>query len=465
MSDEKNIKQLENSSVSLTLTLPASKIEEDYKKALDKYAKSVQLKGFRKGHVPVAVLESKFGPSLRAESTFDTMEEYLKGEIDKLDAKDKPLPYSTPVLQDEEKLMPFKPNQDITFSVVYDVLPVFDLPKYTGISVTIPQVTVGDDDVLKELDKLREQNAMVIDKKGPSANGDIVNIDYVELDADGAEVPSSSRKDFTFTLGSGYNYYEMDKEVEGMNAGDVKSFEKTYPQDFKTSDLAGMTIKLKVTMKSVKQKEVPVLDDEFAQDVKEEYKSVDDLKKATREKLEAQLKEKLDNEKFGKLEDEIAKGATIALPESMIEFELDRDWKNYVKQTGLSEEQITKFLVMQKQGKVDIMKSWRPEAEKTLKVQLIMEQIKEKENFTVSKEDLDKACDEQLKDVTDAAQKDYYRTMIEDDMKFGKVSQFLESNNKFVQGDTINFNDYMNDIRPEEMKDEVESDTKDEEKK
>jgi trigger factor len=308
----------------------------------------------------------------------------------------------------------------------------------------LPKVTVGDADVTKELDHLREQNAMVVDKKESAENDNIVDIDYVELDDKGAEVASTARKDFTFTVGSGYNYYEIDKDVIGMKAGDEKVIEKTYPKEFKTTDLAGKTIKLKVTMKSVKRRDVPALDDDFAQDVKEEYKTVADLTKATREKLEGELKQKLDDEKFTKLADQLAENVKIALPKSMVDFELERDWKNYTRQSGLSEEQIEKFLSFQKKGKEDLLNEWRPEAEKALKVQLVMDKIKDTEKFEVSKEELDKACEEQMKDVTDENQKTYYRTMIEDDMKFRKVSEFLTKNNTFADGPEKSFDDYMN---------------------
>jgi len=450
MSDEKNIKELENSSVALTLTVASERIEADYKKSMDKYAKSVQLKGFRKGHAPIAVLESKFGPSLRAETTFQTMEDYLKETLEKVEPKYKPLPYSTPELQDEEKLLPFAPNKEVTFSVKYDILPTFELPVYTGLTITVPKVSVSEADVTKEIDKIREQNAMVVDKKGAAAEGNIVNIDYVELDGENNEVASTARKDFTFTLGSGYNFYELDKDLEGLSAGDEKIITKVYDKDSKVAGYAGKTVKIKVNVKSVKTKDIPALDDDFAQDVKEEYKSVADLVKATREKLELSLKERLDDEKFGKIADELTKNVTIALPESMIAFQLDRDWKNNIKQSGVSEEQFMKFLSYQKMTKEDILSKWKPEAEKTLKVQLIMEEIKEKENFAVSKEELDKACDEQLKTVTDEEQKNYYRNMIEDDLKFHKVSEFLEKNNTFVEGEEKSFEVYMNGPAEEE---------------
>lgn len=455
MSDA-NIKKLDHSAVTLTLTLPAAKIEEDYKKTLDKYVKNAQLPGFRKGHVPAAVLERKYGESLRTESTFDTMEAFMKAEIEKLDKKDQPLPYCTPELQDEEKLMPFKPNTDITFTVKYDVQPVFDLPAYTGNSVTIDNVSVSDDDVAKELDKLREQNAMVVDKKdGIAEKGNIVNLDYVELDDKNEPKADTERKDFTFTLGSGYNYYEFDDEIAGMKKDETKIIKKTYPADFKTSALAGKTITLKVTVKSVKVKDVPALDDDFAQDVKAEYKTVADLEKATREKLEGDLKARQSDEKFDKLFDLLLSKTAIDLPQSMMEAELERDWHNYIRQSGLSEDQVLKFLSYQGQDKKSITDSWHKDAEKALKTQLILSSIQEKEKFEVTKDEVDKVASEQLKEVTDANQKAYFRSLIEENLKVEKTSKFLEEKNTFVPGEKKTFDAYMNGTKAEEKAEEA----------
>ena len=128
MITEKSVKELENSQAALTLTIDAASIEDAYTKRIQKYSKDLALPGFRKGHVPASVIERKFGDSIREESTFDAMESALQDAIKELDVKDKPLPFSTPVLQDEDKLLPFKKDSDITFTVVYDVKPVFELP-------------------------------------------------------------------------------------------------------------------------------------------------------------------------------------------------------------------------------------------------------------------------------------------------------------------------------------------------
>jgi len=442
---DKSIKELENSSVALTVTVTADTIENDYKAALQKYASTIQLKGFRKGKAPISVLEGKFGKAIREESTFNTIEEALKEVLEGVEDKYKPLSFSTPELQDEETLLPFKPNADVTFTVKYDVMPTFEMPAYKGLSVSYPKVQVSDEAVNAEIDKLRDQNAMVIDKNDAAAMGDIVTVSYVELDAENNEVPGTERKEFVFTLGSTYNFYQIDGDIVGMKSGEEKTFSKTYADDSTVEGYAGKTITLKVNVESVKFRDVPALDDEFAQDVKEEYKTVADLLKATREKLEKGLEAKLEQAKLNALSDELLKGTNIAVPASMIDLEIEQSWNRYVKQTGLSEEQILQFLQFQQKTKEDVVAPWREAAEKSLRIQLIMEKIKETEQFPLDEEELNKVLAEQLKDITDESQRDYYKTMIEDDMRFQKIAPFLQENNTFTEGEEVAYDVFMSE--------------------
>ncbi|MBI9095719.1 MAG: trigger factor [Sphaerochaeta sp.] len=442
---EKSIKELENSSVALTVTVTADTIEEGYKAALNKYAATVQLKGFRKGKAPLSVMESKFGKDIREESTFNTIKEALEEALAEVEDKNKPLSYSTPELQEEETLLPFKSNSDITFTVKYDVMPVFEMPAYTGLTITVPKVELPEEVVTKEIDKLRDQNAMVIDKDGKAENGDIVTIDYVELDEEGNEVATTARKDFIFTIGSGSNFYEIDEEITGMAVGDEKTITKTYAEDSTVEGYAGKTIKLNVALKALKFRDVPALDDDFAQDIKEEYQTVEDLVKAIRKKLEDALSAKLEQVKINALTEELLKGTTISVPESMIDMEVEQAWKRYVKQTGLTEEQIERVLKYQQQTKEDLTAPWREGAEKTLRIQLIMEQVMEIEKFTADEEELQKVVDEQLADVIDEAQMNYYRTVIEDDLKFHKIAPFLQEKNTFIEGEAVGYSEFMQD--------------------
>lgn len=443
MVTEKTVKELENSQASLTLTVDAASIEKAYAERLAKYAKQIEMPGFRKGHVPTSVIERKYGQGIREESTFDCMEENLKETIETLDAAQKPLPYSTPVLQDEEKLVPFKKDQDITFTVVYDVLPKIELPAYTGLEVTVDECEVTDADIEEEIKTLQEQNAMVVSKKGAAAEGDIVTVNYAELDAEGNVVANTERKDFTFTIGSGYNFYKLDKDIVGMNKGDKKNVEKTYTAEDAVPGYEGKTVTLSVEVTEVKVRELPEVDDDFAQDVKDEYKTVADLKAGLKEKLQKSVEDKAKNDKADAIIKAIAEKCEVAVPASMVDLELEQSWTNFVKQSGLPEEQLMQFFKMQNQTKEAVIEGWREPAKEDIKKQLILDEIKKAQNFEVSQEELDKAAEEQLKSVEDEGTKEYYKNMIKDDMQYSKVVPYLLENNTFKVGKKVGYKEYM----------------------
>ena len=429
---KQSTKALENSQLELTITVDSASLEEAYQNRLKKYQQELQIPGFRKGKTPISVIEKKYGDSIREESTFASLENALEEAYKSMDEREKPLPYSTPVLQDEESLIPFKKGEDVTFSVHYDVRPSFDVENYKGREIEVESVEVTDADVDAEIQKLRDQNAIVKTKEGALEKGDIATIDYVELDEDGNEKSSTERKGFTFTLGTGYNYYMIDEDIVGMKKGDERVIEKTYKED-ETSPLAGKSVKLRVKVNEVKLRELPELDDDFAQDVKEEYKSVADLKKATKEKLEKEVEDALKNIKMNSLMDKLVEETKFSVPESMIKTQLEQAWRNFIQQSGLDEKTFNKFMEMQSQSKDQILQEWRPSAEKELREQLILDAIKDKENFALDDEEYKKACDEQLKNIPEE-NKEFYKEMIKDDMQFAKVVPFLLENNTFKPG-------------------------------
>ena len=442
MITEKSVKELENSQAALTLTLDAASIEEAYSKRIQKYAKELTIPGFRKGKVPASVIERKFGDQIREESTFDTMEEALKEAYASLDKKDMPLVFSTPVLQDEEKLLPFKKDSDITFTVVYDVMPRFELPQYTGLEVDVPSIEITDADIDKEIERYREQNAIVRTKDGAAASGDVVTIDYAELDADGNDIASSKRDGFTFTLGSGYNFYKLDSDIEGMKAGDEKKVTKTYTEEDNVPGYAGKTVTLRVKLDTLKSRELPAVDDDFAQDIKDEYKTVADLRAGIKEKFEKTASDAITREKEDAIMKKLAGEADFVIPESMIKAELDSRWRNFVRQMGVSEEQVEKFMQMQGSTKEAIQNEWRDDAISTIRTQLIMDKIREKENFEISDEELNAECEKQLKNVPDS-EKDSYKDMIKDEMQFAKVLPFLLEKNTFKDGEKKSYSEYL----------------------
>lgn len=421
---EKSVKELENSQIALTITVDAASIEKAYQERLKKYAANLQVDGFRKGKVPSSIVERKYGEGIREEATFDCMENTLQDVLKDIEDDKKPLPYSTPVLQDEEKLLPFKKDENITFTVHYDVMPKFELPSYTGLSVEVKSKSVSDEDVKAEIEKLREQNSLVVAKDGEAAKDDIATVDYVELDEEGKEIENTKREDFTFTIGSGYNFYKIDDDVIGMKSGDEKVIEK---------DVDDRHVKLSVKLTNLKMRELPEVDDDFAQDVKEEYKTVADMENGIRKNLEEKAEEENKNAKAEAIIEKLIEESTISVPESMVNFQLEQNWKNFVQNSGLPEQQLMGFFKMQNQTKESIMETWKEPAIKDLKGQLILEAIKNKENFALNEEEFNKECEEQLKNIEDENTKEYYKNMLKDEKQFAMVIPFLLEKNTFTE--------------------------------
>ncbi len=442
MITEKSVKELENSQAALTLTLDAASIEEAYGKRLQKYAKDLTIPGFRKGKAPASVIERKFGDQIREESTFDAMDEALREAISSLDKKDAPIVFSQPVLQDEEKLLPFKKDSDITFTVVYDIMPRFDLPQYTGLEVEVPSIEITDADIDKEIERLRDQNAIVRKKDGEAANGDIATVDYVELDENGSEIAHTERKCFTFTLGSGYNFYKIDNDIIGMKAGDEKTVTKTYTEEDNVPGYAGKTITLRIKLDTIKSRELPEVDDDLAQDIKEEYKTVADLRAGIKADFQKRADEVSKSEKENAIVKKILSSLSFPLPESMVKAELENRWRGFMRQTGLNEEQMKTFMNMQGSDENSIMEQWRPDAEEIIREQLLLDAIREKENFSVTDEELNAEAEKQLANVPES-EKESYKDMIKNEMQFSKVIPYLLENNTFKEGEKKSYSEYM----------------------
>ena len=439
---DKNVKELEGSRAELTITIDSASIEKDYSEKLAKYAKEVQIDGFRKGKVPVSVLERKFGDAIREESTFKTMEEGLEEALKDIPEDQKPIAFSTPELQNEESLLPFKKGEDITFSVIYDIYPKFDLPQYTGLTAEVPAVEITDKDIDDKIEELRDRNAIVRTKDGKAADGDIVTVSYAELDDEGKKKADTERTDFTFTLGSGYNFYRIDSDVAGMSKGETKTVEKSYTEEDHVPGYAGKTIKLEITLSEVKTRELPAVDDEFAEDVKDDYKTVADLRAGIKADFENEVSQRLEHIKEDSIVSKIASETDFALPRSMVEAQLEQRYRQFSSQSGMKPEFVEKMLKMQNMTKEDLLETWRADTEKMIREQIILDAIMKKEDFPVDEEELQKRCDESLQNVPEA-DRESYKGMIKDEMQFAKVLPFLLEKNSFTEGKKLSYSEFL----------------------
>lgn len=452
----KEISKLENSAVKLTATIAKEDVVSGYNKNISKYAKNVQLPGFRKGHVPVKVLEQKYGDSLKQEVLANLIDESLNQIFAEEESKDiRPLPYTQPRL-DGDKLPEFSTDKDLTFSVVYDVFPSVEVKDFSKIEVKEPQVEISEKELNEELKAIQERNAVVIDKKEgePVEKDNIVTIDYKELDDSGAAIPGSEREGFVFTVGTGENIYKIDDEIVGMKKDETKEISKTYDAKEENKDLAGKTKKISVTVKAIKLRNLPALDDELAQDVSEKYKTLDDLKKDISKGLESAKNRKIAELKSQSLLEQLVEKNPIVLPKSMIQAEMESRWRMMAQQFQTTPEQLEKMISASGQSKENMLTQWTGDAEKMLKSRLIVDALIREKNIAVTPEEVEaefaKIADESGSTIEEV--KEHYKDArakeyIIDEIKENKLYDELYKQVKVSKGDKVKFADLFKNNR------------------
>lgn len=437
----KKIEKLENSSVKLTVTIGKADVAASYNDVVAKYAKNIQIPGFRKGKVPVSVLERKYGDALKNDAVSEIVEKALGDIFDELDKEksdDRPLPYSQPTIDDIPLL---DTTKDLTFAVKYDVFPKVEVKNFDGIEIKVPEVKITDDDLKEELEAIRQRNAMVLDKKDDEAvaKDDIVTVNYSELDDKDAVIAGSERQDFVFTVGTEQNIYKFDNEIIGIKKGETKVV---------TKEVDGENKKVSVTVTAVKVRNVPELDDELAQDVSDKYNNLEDMKNDIKKNLETALENKLKEIKANSLLEQLVEKNPVELPASMVRAELDSRFRMMAQQFQTTTEQLEKMLTAAGQKKEDMLTQWTGDAEKMLKSRIIVESLLKEKDISVTAEEIEAeyekiaagagvSVEEVKKHYEDPRSKEY----LEDEAKEQKLYTMLFDQVKVSKGDKKTFAD------------------------
>ena len=444
----KEFKNLEKSAVELTVTIAKKDVAEIYENTLKNYVKNAQIPGFRKGHVPANVLERKYGDSIKAD-TLGTLIDQSFDEIFKEETENRPLPYAQPTM---EKAPELDMTKDLTYTVKYDVFPKVEVKDFAGVNIKEPQVTITDDDLSDELKTIQERNATVTEKKdGVVEKDNIVTINYVEVGEDGKEIADTKREDYVFTVGSGENLYKIDDEVVGMKKDETKEITKEYKKDFENSDLAGKTVKLNVTVKAVKIRDIPALDDDFAQDVNDKYKTLQDMKDDLKKNMELAVSRRVKEMKNNSLLEQLVEKNKFDIPASMLAAELDGRWRMMAQQFQTTPEQLDKMITASGQSKEAMLNEWTGDSEKMLKSRIIVDSLIRARNISVTPEEIEEqykriadeggmTVEEVKKHYEDPRSKEY----LIDDTKENKLYDQLYKEVKVSKGDKISFKDLFN---------------------
>ena len=444
----KEITKLEHSAAKLTVTVAKEDVANGYKTTLGKYVKQVQIPGFRKGHVPASVLERKYGEQIKMEAAGDLIDSVLN-EIfqDEKELSNRPLPYAQPKM---DEMPAFDTAKEFTFTVTYDVFPSVEVKDFNGISVKEPQVSVGDAEVEEELKGIQERNAAVIDKKEDekAEKDNIVTIDIEEIGEDGKVVEGTKREGFTFTLGTAENVYKIDDDIIGMKANETKEITKKYAKTDADKNLAGTTKKYSVTVKQIKVRKLPELDDELAQDVSDKYKTLADLKADILKNLNIAKDRKIKEIKVNSLLEQLIEKNPIEIPASMLQAELNGRWGQMAQQFQTTPEDLERMVVASGQKKEDMLAQWTGDAEKMLKSRIIVDSLLKSKNISVTPEEVEEAY-QKLADSNGVSVEDVKKHYADprakewfiDDVKEQKLYDDIFAQIKVAKGDKTSFAD------------------------
>ena len=377
-----NVKSTERNGNEVTVVVEIDKerMESGVNKAYMKARKNIQIPGFRKGKAPRKMIEAMYGAHVFYE---DGLEEIFPEVYDFAIANQEGFKaVGRPSLTD----MQISEDNIVTLTLTTEVYPEVTLGQYKGLEVEKAEVTVSDAQVQAELDRMAQNVASTETVERAAEMGDTANIDFEGFD-NGVPFEGGKGENFDLKLGSGQFVPGFEEQIVGMNAGEEKDINITFPEDYH-KDLAGKPVVFHVKLNKVTVTNVPEQDDEFAKDVSE-FDTLEELKADIRAKALEQAQKQADSAFENAAVEKAAENTTVDMPKALVEAELDTQMERFAYQlqmSGYSMEQYAKMMG----GDVSTMRNaFRPAAEKQAKISVTLEKIVEAEGITVTDEEIE----------------------------------------------------------------------------
>ncbi|MBQ3783982.1 MAG: trigger factor [Lachnospiraceae bacterium] len=401
------VEKLEKNMAKLTIETSAEEFEKAIEKAYQKNKGKMSVQGFRKGKAPRKLIEKMYGKNVFWEEAANIIipEAYSKA-VDECDLEI--------VSQPSVDVTQIEAGKPFIFTAEVATKPEVKLGAYKGVEVEKSDVAVTDEEVTAEIDRVREQNARTITVEDRAVQDkDQAVIDF-EGFVDGVAFEGGKGTDYPLTIGSHSFIDTFEDQLIGKNIGDEVEVNVTFPEDYQSADLAGKAAMFKVKIKEIKAKELPELDDDFAQDVSD-CDTVDAYKEQVKNDL---TKKKEDAAKAAKEEavvDKIIEEAEMDIPDPMVDTQVRQmaeDFARRIRMQGLSIEQYFQFTGMTPEAFLEQMK---PQALKRIQSRLVLEAVVASEKIEVSDADIE----EELKKMAEAynMELDKVKEMITDDQK------------------------------------------------
>jgi len=362
----------------IEVEIPAEEVSRETETLIQKYQKLARLPGFRRGHVPASIIRQRFSQDIQNDVVDALVPRYFRKETEKRGL----VPVSQPRVSD----LHFHEGQPLRFKASFEVLPQVKVEGYKELRAEKPAITVTDEEVEQSLKNVQEQHATFASIEGRAlADGDFaqVSLDGSPKDGEGKPVHMD---DILVEIGGKNTMPEFSENLRGISAGEARTFDVGYPEDFSDKRLAGKTLAYTVKVHGIKQKSLPELNDQFAKELGE-FANLDEVRQRIREGMLAERKHAAEREAKDKLMAELVKRNHLEVPEALIERQVDLRLERGLRALAA---QGMKQQDMKKMDFNRLRAGQRDQAEQEVKASLLLEKIADEEQIAVTDEEIDR---------------------------------------------------------------------------
>jgi trigger factor len=369
------VEQLSPTRVRINVEVPFTELQPDFDRAYKELAKQVRLPGFRPGKAPAKLLEARVG---REAMLDQVVNEALPSRYGQAVTESDVRPLGQPDIQVTKK----EYGQELVFTAEVDVRPEIALPDLSALKITVDPIKVSDEDVDAELQSLRARFGTLTGVERPAATGDFVSID-LSANIDGEDVPEASTKGLSHEVGSGQLVDGLDDAIVGLSAGESRTFTTTMA----AGPHAGKEAEVTVTVGSVKERELPEPDDEFAQ-LASEFDTIDELRASLADQVSgAKRVQQAEDIRVAAL-DALREQVDIPLPEAIVQAQVDNTLHSALHGLDHDEAKFAEALEKQGSSREEFDANTRSNAEKAVKTQLLLDALGDDLDIQVSQQDL-----------------------------------------------------------------------------
>jgi trigger factor len=369
------VEQLSPTRVRINVEVPFAELQPDFDRAYKELAKTVRLPGFRPGKAPAKLLEARVGREAMLEQVIN---EALPSRYGQAVTETDVRPLGQPDIEVTQK----EYGQELVFTAEVDVRPEITLPDLSALKITVDPIEVSDEDVDTELQSLRARFGTLTGVERPAATGDFVSID-LSANIDGEDVPEASTKGLSHEVGSGQLVEGLDDAIVGLSAGESKSFTTTMA----AGPHAGKEAEVTVTLGSVKERELPEPDDDFAQ-LASEFDTIDELRANLADQVRKAKRLQQAEEIRTATLDALLEQVDMPLPEAIVQAQVDNTLHNALHGLDHDEAKLAEALEKQGSSREEFDKDTRSNSEKAIKTQLLLDALADDLDIQVSQQDI-----------------------------------------------------------------------------